>query len=190
MDSKQLIAFEDDIAELYKTGKIKSPVHLGGTNEQQLITICKHIKKEDWILGTWRNHYQWLLSGRDPAKLKQLILDGHSMHVFDDKFFTSAIVGGIAPIAVGLAWSLKHSKSKNKVWCFLGDMGAMTGIARESMRYAQGHDLPVNFIIEDNGLSVETDTLDAWGRGNKNKTLKYEYKRKYPHAGCGVFVLF
>jgi len=155
-----------------------------------LIEIFKRYQADDWIFSTWRNHYHWLLSGRDPDELKKQIIEGHSMHVFDDKFFTSAIVGGIAPIAVGVALALKKQNSPNRVWCFLGDMGSMTGLARESIRYACGHDLPVIFVIEDNGLSVKTNTQEAWGQADTEKAMRYKYERKYPHAGCGVFVLF
>ena len=190
MNKKQLIKFEDEIAELYKAGKIRGPTHLSGSNEKQLIEIFKMVKKDDWIFSTWRNHYHWLLSGRSPEKLKQQILDKHSMHVFDDKFFTSAIVGGISPIALGVAWALKRNKSKNRVWCFLGCMGSKCGISLESIAYAKGHNLPITFIIEDNGLSVKTKTHEVWGKKKKKKTIKYKYKRKYPHAGVGVFVLF
>ena len=190
MKAKELIKFTEEIAKLYEDGKIKAPIHLGGWNEERLIKIFKKIKKEDWVLGTWRNHYQYILSGHCMKELKNQIMEGHSMHVFGHKFFSSAIVGGIAPIAVGLAWSLKRKGSKNKVWCFLGDMGASTGIAMESINYAKGHDLPITFVIEDNGMSVRTCTKDAWGRGKKNKTITYKYKRRYPHAGSGKFVLF
>jgi pyruvate dehydrogenase E1 component alpha subunit len=199
MTKEELIKFTDEIAELYKQGKIKGPVHLGGDNEDQLIEIFKDVKPTDWIFGTWRNHYQWLLSGRDPEELKAQILASHSMHVFGDRFFTSAIVGGIAPIAVGVAYALQKSGSQDHVWCFLGDMGASTGIAMESMRYACGHHLPITFVIEDNGLSVKTDTLESWGCTGcafndchlfGKKHIAYNYHRKYPHAGTGVFVLF
>jgi pyruvate dehydrogenase E1 component alpha subunit len=190
MRKKELIKFEDEIGELYKQAKIKAPIHLAGINEKQLIKIFKKIKKNDWIFSTWRNHYHWLLSGRSPKELKKQILEGHSMHVYNNRFFTSAIVGGIAPIATGVAYALKKKKSKSKVWCFLGDMGVSTGIAQESIRYAKGHDLPITFVIEDNGLSVRTDTKESWGKCKKSKTIKYKYKRKYPHAGCGTFVLF
>ena len=198
MNQKNIIKFlndfEDDIGNLYNEGKIKFPVHLGGCSnkaqEKNLIKIFKKIKKDDWILGTWRNHFLWLLSGRDPKELKRQILTNGSMHIYDDKFFTSAIVGGIAPIAVGLGLALKMRQSKNHVWCFLGDMGASTGIARESVTYATGHDLPITFVIEDNGLSVKTDTKEVWGRCRHNKIITYKYKRKFPHAGAGKFVLF
>ena len=113
------------------------------------------------------------------------------MHIFGDKFFTSAIVGGIAPIAVGLAKAIKLKNSTDKVWCFLGCMGVRCGISIESIVYSLGHDLPVTFIIENNNLSVRTDTKDSWG--NKYDHLQdikqlanvryYEYKRRYNHAG-------
>lgn len=199
MEKKELIKFEDEIADLYKQGKIRSPIHLAGTNEDELIEIFKDYKDGDWIFSTWRSHYHWLLSGRSPEELKRQIIEGHSMHIFAERFFTSAIVGGTPSIAVGIAYALKKEGSKNKVWCFLGDMGAAAGITWESMKYACRNKLPVNFIIEDNGLSVKTDTQESWGNlcGGCAKckvfpvnTRCYAYKRKYPHAGCGVFVLF
>lgn len=184
MTKKDLIKFEDEIKALFKDGKIKGPIHLGGYNEDQLIKVFKKYKKGDWVLVQWRNHYHWLLAGHDAEELKKWILACKSMTPYADKFFTSAIVGGIAPIAVGIALALKKNKSKHKVWCFLGDMGFSGGIAYESIKYAQGHDLPVIFVVEDNGLSVITDTQKVWGKGKKNKVIKYKYKRKYNHAGA------
>jgi TPP-dependent pyruvate/acetoin dehydrogenase alpha subunit len=195
MNKEELIKFTEEVAELYKAGKIHAPIHLGGENEDNLIEIFKNITSSDWIFSTWRSHYCWLLSGKSPSELLQQIMDGHSMHVYGDRFFTSAIVGGIAPIAVGTAYALKLKMSKDRVWCFLGDMGASTGIAMESMRYACGHDLPITFVIEDNGLSVRTDTLESWGCKNcrisncnliGKKCQRYEYVRKYNHAGYGL----
>ena len=190
MNSRELIEFEKKIADLYEAGKIKAPIHLAGINEKQLIKVFKKVKPNDWIFSTWRNHYHWLLSGRSLMDLRDQILEGHSMHVFGNKFFTSAIVGGISPIAVGVAYALKKKRSKDKVWCFVGDMAASGGLFHESVQYASGHDLPITFVIEDNGLSVETDTKEVWGKGKKKKIIRYKYCRRYPHAGTGTFVLF
>jgi len=190
MNKQELIKFTENIANLYENGKIKAPIHLGGENEEQLIKIFKDYKRNDWILSTWRSSYHWLLSGRSPKKLKKQIVEGHSMHIYDDKFFTSAIVGGIAPIAVGLAWGLKLGKSSNKVWCFLGDGAYACGIVKESIAYAEGHDLPIQFVIEDNNLTVRANTKEIWGTKKVLKVIKYEYIRKYPHAGSGKYVMF
>lgn len=200
MTKKDLIKFTDEIADTFKKGLIHSPIHLLGGNENQLIKIFKYIKKTDWIFSTWRSHGHWLLSERDPGILRQQILDGHSMHVFGRRFFTSAIVGGIAPIAVGVAYALKLKKNRSKVYCFLGDMSSLTGLAVESIRYACGHKLPITFVVEDNDLSVRTDTLESWGCKHckeikdclyrRKNVCYYKYERKWPHAGIGKKVLF
>lgn len=207
MDKQDMIAFEKRIKKLYDDGCIRAPIHLSGGNEEVLIEIFRKYHPQDWIFSTWRNHYHWLLSGRDPQELERQILAGDSMAVCDERFFTSAIVGGSAPIALGVALALKLKKQgliKNEgqhqddhrnaqdpqVWCFVGDMGFSCGIVKECIRYAQGHDLPIRYIIEDNGLSVTTDTKKVWGIGKENKYVSYEYKRQYPHAGTGQHVLF
>jgi len=187
---KGLNKFTSDIVKIYNQGKIKAPVHFNGGNALQLIEIFKTHKKGDWVLSTWRAHWHWLLSGRSSKELKQQILDGHSMHVVDKGFFTSSIVGGTAPIALGVAYALKLKGSKQKVFCFLGDMGASGGLAQECFRFASGHELPIQYVIEDNGMSVTSPTEDTWGTGDKEVVKHYRYEREFPHAGTGKFVLF
>jgi pyruvate dehydrogenase E1 component alpha subunit len=111
--------------------------------------------------------------------------------------FSSAIVGGHVSISVGIAMAEKNNNSKNHVWCFLGDMTSETGVAQTSIRYAETHDLPITFVIEDNGLSVLTDTRNVWASTNlryeevkSSKVVSFKYKSKYPHAGAGVRVQF
>ena len=164
----------------------------GEIQAENLIKIFKKYKitKEDWIFCTWRNSWHWLLSGRNEDDLIWQIQHYGGMHIYDSHFFTSAIVGGIAPIATGVALALKLKKSKRRVFCFVGDMSATTGIFSESVRYSTGHDLPIIYIVEDNKLSVITKTQDAWGKKKKNKVIRYNYKRVYPHSGTGTWVIF
>ena len=63
INKKFLIQFEEEIKDLYERGKIKSPIHLSGNNEDQLIKIFRKIKKNDWVISTWRSHYHALLHG-------------------------------------------------------------------------------------------------------------------------------
>jgi len=65
------------------------------------------------------------------------------------------------------------------------------GVAYECMKYANGHNLPITFVVEDNGMSVDTPTREVWGKfgGDPNKIVYY-YTRKYPHHGCGEWVTF
>jgi len=194
LNVQNLIDFETDIAESFNRGEIHYPVHLDNGNEEPLIQIFKNIGEDDWVIGSWRMHYKALLKGVPPEELKAAIFRGESMALNFPEYnvYGSAIVGGSIPIALGIAKGI--SGSGNSVWCFLGDMTAHCGIFKESREYAENFNLPINWIIEDNGVSVCTDTRESWGMGNKKYRLShnvtYEYKSKYPHAGAGVRVQF
>lgn len=190
---EELILFEKEISELFLNKKIRVPVHLSGGNEEQLINIFKDIKENDWVLSTHRNHYHILLKGYPKEEFKKLILSGESMHVYSDKYkiITSAIVGGILPIAVGIAMSNKLKHMNSKVWVFIGDMGAESGIFHECVKYASRQKLPINFIIEDNGYSTDTPTQECWGfKKSKKNVFRYNYDRKWPHVGVGEWISF
>ena len=199
MTKQELIDFETRIAEQFNIGKIRAPVHLYYGNEDEIINIFKEIRQQDWVFCSWRSHYQCLLKGVPPEEVEKEILEGRSISLCfpEHKIYSSAIVGGILPIAVGTALSIKRTKSNAKVFCFMGDMTSETGIAHESMKYAIQHDLPIKFVIEDNGKSVCTDTREVWNdnrliyEGFNNDTVYYyKYETKYPHAGAGVRVQF
>ena len=138
VDKKLIVDFEKDIAEIYESGDIRGAIHLRNGNEDTLIDIFKAVNTSfDYVYSTWANHIHALLKGIPPEKVKQRILDGNSMAMnFPEyRFYTSAIVGGICPIAVGTAYSIKRSAGSNRAYCFLGDMAFRTGIAHESIMY-------------------------------------------------------
>jgi len=195
LSEKELINFEKIIYNLYQSGKIKFPIHLSSGNEKILIKIFSYIKKNDWVFSSWRNHYHALLHGLDPKKLKHQILNGKSMYISSkkNKFSSSSIAGGSLPIALGVAKSIKLKKQKNKVWVFVGDMTSEMGIFNEVYKYARYNNLPIEFVVEDNGLSVNTNTKKAWGFKKKEyfkDIIYYKYKLKYPHHGIGKWVSF
>lgn len=198
MTSEELIEFEKEIADYFNDAKIKAPVHLYNGNEEQMIEIFKKIEKNDWVFCSWRAHYQCLLKGVPKLRLKKDILNGKSMGLCypDYKIFSSSIVGGNIPIATGVALDIKQKNLNNNVWCFVGDMTAETGTFYENWKYSINHDLPITFIIEDNGVSVCTDTRKVWNEQElffekeKRKIIYYKYKSVYPHAGAGKRVQF
>ena len=196
---KELLDFEEDIAKEFNSGKIKAPVLLYNGNESSIIEAFGEIKEQDWVLCTWRSHYQCLLKGVPSDQVKQSIMEGKSIALCfpEYKVFSSAIVTGILPIAVGLGIAAKRSNSNEKIHCFVGDMTSETGSFEECYKYVKNHDLPVRFIIEDNGKSVCTDTKKTWNsirltyEGVYNKYIYYyKYQTKWPHAGAGQRVQF
>jgi len=197
--AEELITFEVEVASLFDQGKIRHPVHLSYGNEKPLIDVFENVQKGDWIFCSWRSHYHALLKGVDPSILLSHIMNGQSIALCfpNEKFYSSAIVGGQISIAVGVAKAIRLSQSKEHVWCFIGDMTSQTGVARVAIEYCNNFDLPITFVVEDNNNSVCTDTRKVWGAEQLAyqkipfpNVIHYTYTSKYPHAGAGKRVQF
>lgn len=197
---QNLVDFEEKVCESWRNKEIKAPVHLYYGNEEAMINIFDKISDKDWVFCSWRSHYQCLLKGVPEHVILQDIKRGRSiaLNYPEYRVFSSAIVGGNIPIANGVALSIKRRKSDEKVFCFVGDMTSETGCFHENWKYACNFQLPIIFIIEDNGKSVCTDTRKTWGFGDgispyaecHDKVIFYQYNSKYPHAGTGERIMF
>lgn len=199
MTKQELIAFEDKIAEHFNNARIRAPIHLYYGNENEMIKIFKNIRSRDWVFCSWRSHYQCLLKGVPPEQLEKDILEGKSISLCYPEYniYSTAIVGGNIPIAVGTAMAMKRKGVDTKVYCFVGDMTAEAGVFMENLKYSIQHKLPIKFIVEDNGKSVCTDTAKTWGvkesfyvNTESEYLYYYQYETKYPHAGAGTRVQF
>jgi pyruvate dehydrogenase E1 component alpha subunit len=198
LTKEQLVEFETDIANCFNNAMIKAPIHLYDGNEEQMINIFKNIESEDWVFCTWRSHYQCLLKGVPQEIVKQDILNGKSITLCypEHNIYSSAIVTGNIPIATGVALDIKRKGGTNHVWCFVGDMTSETGTFFENWKYAVNHDLPITYVIENNGKSVCTETSKVWNNeelyfaNETRKIIYYEYQTKYPHAGAGQRIQF
>ena len=199
MTPQQLVAFEDRVAAAFNAGRIRAPVHLYSGNEEQMIEVFRDVGPDDWVFCSWRSHYQCLLKGVPEDEVFAEIMSGRSISLCfpEHRVYSSAIVGGVLPIAVGNAMALQRSGERARVHCFLGEMTAETGIAHESIKYAINHQLPIRFVVEDNGKSVCTDTRSAWNQeklsfeGRRDEHIHYyAYQTRYPHAGAGQRVQF
>lgn len=195
---KELIEFEEDIANCFNQALIKAPVHLYNGNEKEMIKVFQNVKEKDWVFCSWRSHYQCLLKGVPQELIKQDILKGKSITLCypEKNIYSSAIVTGNIPIATGVALDIKRKNGNNHVWCFVGDMTSETGTFYENHKYAVNYDLPITYIVENNGKSVCTPTLDVWNLKKltyskpTDKIIYYEYETKYPHAGAGQRIQF
>lgn len=189
-----LISFERKMADYWEAGKVRGPIHLSGGNEKPLIEIFKRIKQEDWVFSTWRSHYHALLKGISEEWLEKEILEGRSITIVNknNNFYSSAIVGGTIPIAVGVSMAIKKENINSHVWCFVGDMAFETGAFMENYKYSKNFDLPITFIVEDNGVSTNTPTIETWKKKSEipEDVIWYEYNKTWPHYGTGKWVIF
>lgn len=202
LTKEDLQNFEKEIADIYATGAIRAPVHLRAGREEELIKIFKDnkISADDYVFGYWDSHELALLKGVPREELKQAILEGKSISLCFPvyKVFCSGIAGSFMGTATGVGWALKYQNKKGRVFIFCGDMSAETGSFHEAVKYAVNFDLPVTFVVCDNGVSVMTNTREVWGspepwfKGTKfeKKIIYFRYVNGYPHSGLGKLIKF
>jgi len=165
---------EDEIARVYPTDAIKSPVHLSIGQEGASAGICAALRADDVVGATYRGHAAYLAKGGD---LDALIAElfgkvagcaqgkGGSMHVIDMAHFvlgTSAVVGTTIPVAVGYAWALKQEGKGRVAVAFFGDGATEEGVFAESLNFASLHKLPILFVCENNFYAIHTPLAKRW----------------------------
>src|SRR2546421_7608340 len=139
---------EEEIAKVYPTDKIKSPVHLSIGQEAVSVGVCEALRAEDVVFGFYRSHALYLAKGGD---LRRMIAElygkvtgcahgkGGSMHLIDvaaGVMGTSAVVATTIPQAVGYAYAMKVRQQAGLVVSFLGDGAVEEGVFHESLNFA------------------------------------------------------
>src|SRR3989442_13679308 len=60
---------EEEVARIYPTDKIKSPVHLSIGQEAVSVGVCSALQPEDVVFGTYRGHALYLAKGGSLRKM-------------------------------------------------------------------------------------------------------------------------
>jgi TPP-dependent pyruvate/acetoin dehydrogenase alpha subunit len=159
---------EEEVARIYPSDKLKSPVHLSIGQEAISVAVCESLRTSDVVFGTYRSHAMYLAKG---GSLKGMLAEmygkatgctggkGGSMHLVDTPagvMGTSAVVGTTIANAVGYAYAEKYQCKDTIVACFFGDGATEEGVFYESLNFAVLKKLPVMFICENNGYAIHT----------------------------------
>src|SRR5262245_15570518 len=149
---------EEEVARIYPSDKIKSPVHLSIGQEAVSVGICDVLRPDDAVSPTYRGHAAFLAKG---GSLRGLMAElygkaagvaggkGGSMHLIDpphNVIGTSAVVGTTIPVALGYALAFKRTRTDRVVVSFFGDGATEEGVFTESLNFAALHKLPVLFV--------------------------------------------
>lgn len=165
---------EEEIARIYPSDKIKSPVHLSIGQEAVSVGVCDALRHDDVVAPTYRGHAAFLAKG---ASLRGLMAElygkstgvaggkGGSMHLIDTShnvLGASAVVGTTIPVAVGYALAFKRMGSDRIAAAFFGDGATEEGVFAESLNFASLHKLPVLFVCENNYYAIHTPITQRW----------------------------
>ena len=159
---------EEEVAKVYPTDKIKSPVHLSIGQEAVSVGICEALQPDDVVFGTYRSHALYLAKGGDLNKMIAELYGkatgcakgkGGSMHMIDlaaNVMGSSAVVGTTIANAIGYAYAIKHQPPNSIVVSMFGDGAADEGVFAESLNWASLKKLPMIFVCENNGYAIHT----------------------------------
>ncbi|MCK0070344.1 thiamine pyrophosphate-dependent dehydrogenase E1 component subunit alpha [Kordiimonas laminariae] len=174
--SVEIRVFETMIASLADEGKVPGLVHLCNGAETLQSAVCLALNSTtDSVTGSHRSHGLALAMGADPYKVASEILGkadglsagmGGTQHLLAPEvgFLSSnGIVGGQVPMASGAALSAKVLKTGGIGVTFFGDGAANQGAVLETMNLAVALQLPMLFVLENNGFGQSTSAEFASG---------------------------
>ncbi len=159
---------EEAIARAYPAGEMRCPVHLSLGQEAVPAGAAAALAPEDALFSGHRSHGPYLARGGD---LRAMLAELHgraagccggrggSMHLTDPEagFWGAVpIVAATVPIAAGAALAFKTRREPRVAMVFLGEGATEEGVFHESLQYAAVWRLPVVFVCENNGFSVNT----------------------------------
>ena len=168
--------FETRVAEQYTKGRIGGFCHLYTGEEAVAVGAMWHLRPEDYVIGSYRDHAYYLIRGGDPKKCMAELFGheqgcckgkGGSMHLFDwDINFMGgyAIVGGMCPIAAGLGLSIQYKGEDRVVLCSFGDGATNQGVYHEALNMASLFKLPVVWVCENNQYAIGTSVQRSSAR--------------------------
>lgn len=160
--------FEDKAAALYIQQKIRGFLHLYNGQEAVLAGSLFAMEPGDRMITAYRNHVQPIGMGEDPRRIMAELLGkatgtsggkGGSMHMFSKEYNFyggHGIVGGQIPLGAGLAFADKYLDRKQVTLTYMGDGAVRQGSFHETLNLAAMWQLPVVFIIENNGYAMGT----------------------------------
>jgi pyruvate dehydrogenase E1 component alpha subunit len=160
--------FEERSLRAYQAKKIGGFLHLYIGQEAVAVGCCSLMTPNDHVITAYRDHGHAIAVGMDTKPLMAELYGkatgcskgkGGSMHYFDPSrnfWGGHGIVGGQIPLGVGLAYGLKYKGIKGAAMAFMGDGAVNQGAVHEAYNLASLWNLPVVFVIENNGYSMGT----------------------------------
>ena len=160
--------FEEKAGQLYGQQKIKGFCHLYNGQEACIVGAVTALAPADKYITAYRDHAHPIALGTPPQHVMAELFakaqgiskgKGGSMHMFDKQrhlFGGHGIVGGQIPLGVGIAFAEKYKKTQNLCITYMGDGAVRQGAFHESLNLAMLYQLPVIFVIENNGYAMGT----------------------------------
>ena len=161
--------FEEKAGQLYGLGLIGGFCHLYIGQEAVAVGLQSALEEgKDSVITGYRDHGHMLAYGIDPNVIMAELTGraagisrgkGGSMHMFstEHKFYGGhGIVGAQVPLGAGLAFAHQYRGDGGLCMAYFGDGAANQGQVYEAFNMAALWNLPVIFVVENNGYAMGT----------------------------------
>ena len=145
-------------------------IHIPGAGHESLAALGQHLREDDLLFGYYRDRALTMARGVTPIEMAREHLatansasGGRQMPVHGSYrrlgiFPPVTPTGGQSLPATGAAWALKRQGGDAIVLSTIGDAAARQGEFFEAVCFAVERDLPIVFVVEDNGFGISTRT--------------------------------
>ena len=157
--------FEEGVLKLFEQGKLFGTTHAYIGQEANAVGVIANLKKDDTVVSNHRCHGHYITHKQNPYALLCEMMGkedglcsarGGSQHICDEGFFSNGILGGIVPLAAGLAFSEKINNTKNVIVVFIGDGTLGEGVLYEALNIISKWELPLLIVVENNRYAQST----------------------------------
>ena len=160
--------FEERAGEMYARAKVGGFLHLAIGEEATIVGSARALRKNDYLISTYRSHGNALVRGTPPENVMAELFGrvdgcsggrGGSMHMFDlERRFMGGygIVGGNLPIAAGIGLASDYLGEEDVTLCMFGDGASNQGTFGETLNLAALWRLPVLFMVTNNQFGMGT----------------------------------
>ncbi len=169
--------FEETCHQLYEEKRITGVyMHLYSGHEASGVGSIAALRPSDHVITAYRDHGVALILGMDPKAVMAEMMGkatgssggkGGSMHLAsrDHNFWGGyAIVGGHLPLAAGIAMEARYHGKDDVTMTYVGDGATNNGYFHESLNMSAIWQLPVIWVIENNGYGMGTEVHRASGQ--------------------------
>jgi 2-oxoisovalerate dehydrogenase E1 component len=177
-------AFETKLLSMFGQNKLRGTVHTCVGQEICAAALYEHLSEDrDAAFSNHRCHGHFLAYGGDAGQLFAELLGrkgavcggrGGSQHLHYKSFFSNGIQGGMAPVGVGFAFARKRRGEHGAITVVhLGDGTLGEGALYEALCFASLLNVPVLFVLENNGYAQSTDTSSTTPGGIIERALSF-----------------
>lgn len=162
-------ALEERLLSLFSEGKLFGTTHTCIGQEVCAVSVLGALDlTKDVVCSTHRGHGHFLMYSDNLEGLIAEIMGrqtgacggrGGSQHLCMRNFYSNGILGGMMPVATGVAFAEKLKGSGAVTACFLGDGTLGEGVIYEALNMASLWKLPILYVLEHNRYAQSTPTL-------------------------------